>query len=435
MKKEKISVSDAVLLVLKVLVILGFLIEIKWFFIFGIVIIFLIFIYEGKAYADKVAYEVFDGEYEDLINKITNEVRGINVSANDYKYILNKINNILTNYDVAMTYLETQVSNTQVIFYYTLGFTYGANSKKKFTKISQVEALKPEIELSLGEPIRLISDKDKLGIAIVNPEFKSLSFKDMVEDPGYKKLIKKYNDGLPFCLGYGTNDELICGDATKFPHLLIAGETNSGKSNALQVMITSMLINKKPSELKLMLADFKLVELVAFKDSEYLIGDISYDIESFHAQLDYLTNLTTQRLEKLQSVNVKNIQEYNKSATKPLPFVLLVIEELASLMMIDDAKLKTELENKLSVLASKCRAVGIHIIITTQKPQKKIVTGSIKTNIPGRLALKVVDDVDSQLIIGNSEATRLRGNGDAILNGKRLQIAFLDSAVQKEYLK
>jgi S-DNA-T family DNA segregation ATPase FtsK/SpoIIIE len=437
MKKENFAFHgtvDTTVVFLKLAIILLILIGNSIALIVSATISLLILLYEGKKYADKLAYVVFDEEYEDLLSNIREEVRGIRVENNDYSSTRIKIDNVLENYDIPMTFLETKVTSNQVIFYYGLGFTI-VNNRKKFTKISQVENIKPEIELALGESIRLIPEKNKLGIAIINPEFKSLSFKEMVNEKNYKQIVKKYADGLPFCLGYDLNDNVVCGDATNFPHLLIAGETNSGKSNALQVFMTSMLMNKKVNELKLVLADFKLVELVAFKNSEHLIGNIAYEVDEFHAQLEYLLKVMQQRLEKMQKIGAKNIQEYNASSKEKLPFILFVIEELSSIMLIDDSKLKSELENKLSVLASKCRATGIHIVITTQKPNKKVITGLIKTNIPGRLALKVIADVDSQLIIGNSDATKLLGSGDALLNGKRLQVAFLDTGVQEEYIK
>ena len=387
---------------------------------------------EIKRIADKVSYQILDSEFNSLINEIEKQVSELNI--NTYEYIIQSINTVLDKYNVILEYKSMKESKTQLIFYYKLGYTY-KNENKKFTKIADVKALIPELALELNSQITVVSGKDAMiGLVINHPKAEVLQFQDLLMESKYKTFVRNNKDGLPFLLGCDKEGNIISGDATKFPHLLIAGETNSGKSNALQVLLTSLILNKTNQELKLVLNDFKLVELAAFENSSYLLGKISYDVRDFEKNLDKVIREMESRLVTFKKLGVKNLAEYNIRVDKKLPYILFVIEELASIMLMDDRELKDILENKLAILASKCRAVGIHLIITVQKANKNIITTKIKTNIPGRLALKVADIADSQLMIGNGDAVKLEGNGDAILNGIKLQIAFLDGAVQEDLL-
>lgn len=413
------------------LIVLGCLISLNYYaLLVSLGLLLIILVSEIKSIADKMSYEIFDEEFTNSIAKIESELSNLNIETT-YIDEQQTINKVLDKYNVRLIFKEVKVSSQFITFYYQLGYSYKGESKK-FTKIADVTNILPELELELNTKVQFINGKNTIGLAIKNPEFDSLIFTDILNETDYKKFIKANKNGLPFLLGADNNETLIIGDATKFPHLLIAGETNSGKSIALHVLLTSIILNKKSSELKLALADFKLVELNIFENSKYLYNDIVYELDTFETLLDSLLSETQKRLELFKQSNIKNIGEYLK--TKPMPYILFVIEELASITLIDDKEIKERLENKLSVLASKCRAVGIHIIITVQKANNKIISSNIKTNIPGRLALKVNSIADSQLMVGNGDAIKLLGNGDAILEGKRLQVAYLDDITERQLL-
>lgn len=397
-----------------------------------LVIVFFNLLYEIKLLADRFAMTYKSDEFDQLIKAINDEIEQITPKAKDYSKYISKINSVLNNYDVNLEFISINETSQRLIFEYKLGHII-KSGKKQYTKIADVRAIINELELALNTQVELIKTSGKIGLAIRNPERKTLSFGEVVNNKQYKKFIKESE--LPFILGVDQQDNPVYGDLIKAPHLLIAGETNSGKSNALQVLLTALLLNKTPNELKLLLADFKLVELSVFKNSKYLLDNIAYEIDDFEKQLIYLENEMVKRNKLMFQTDTKTIMEYNnKFPTSKLNYIVFVVEELSAVMLIEDKKQKTMLENKLAKLASQCRSAGIHIIITTQKPVSEVLTGTIKANIPSRLALKVTSNVDSQLILDKGGAEKLLGNGDALLRDRRFQVAFLNGDEQRKYL-
>lgn len=421
-----------ILSTLKIIILISLLSSNLYVYIFASIVLFINLLYEVKLMADKFAQPHIATEYDDLINNIINEIDAINTDLHTDK--INAINKVFKNYDIAMEFIDINETSQRLVFNYKLGYKY-VGDKKKFTKVADVNGVSNELKLALHEDVEISAKNNKVGISIKRNEFKQILFKDMINNKHYKRYVSEHSNGLPFILGLDENDNPVYTDLVQGPHLLIAGETGSGKSNALHVLLTSLLLNKKPKDLQLVLSDFKLVELSTFTNSSYLAMPIAYNLGEFEEQLNYLENEMIRRNKLMLQSKTRDITSYNdKYSDNKLPFILFVIEELSAIMLSDDKKKKSELENKLARLAAQSRSAGIHIIITTQKPISDVLTGVIKSNIPKRLALKVNSNIDSQLILDKSGAEDLLGNGDALLGDKRLQIALLESEVQEELL-
>jgi S-DNA-T family DNA segregation ATPase FtsK/SpoIIIE len=229
---------------------------------------------------------------------------------------------------------------------------------------------------------------------------------------------------LTLALGKLINGTPYVTDLAKMPHLLIAGSTGAGKSVALNCMITSILYKATPEEVRFIFIDPKCVELGIYTDIPHLLTPIVTDPGEAANALRWATNEMDLRYKKLARRGVRNIEQYNTllrstvnqddpegtEPEKPLPYLMLVIDELADLMMVSSK----EVEASISRLTAKARAVGIHLILATQRPSVDVITGVIKSNLPSRIAFKVASKVDSRTIIDGNGAEQLLGNGDML---------------------
>ena len=211
-------------------------------------------------------------------------------------------------------------------------------------------------------------------------------------------------------IGKDQNNSIINMNVEKLPHLLIGGTTGSGKSVFINSLITSLIYNYTSETIKLFLVDPKRTELKQFENISHLYYNIINDIESTNLLLDFLIKEMRERYILLEKNNCKNIQEYNKKASKKIPFYICIIDELADLMLQD----KKNIEIKLCKIAQLSRACGIHLIIATQRPSTDIITGLIKSNFPSRLCFKVASVYDSRTILDTKGGELLQGNGEAI---------------------
>ena len=320
-------------------------------------------------------------------------------------------------------------------------------------RISRIKSLEDDIALSLSaQGIRIIAPipgKGTIGIEVANKNKQIVALKDLLRS-------EKFNDGkmeLPLALGKNISNEVVVGDLTKMPHLLIAGATGQGKSVGINSILMSILYRKHPSEVKLVLIDPKKVELPIYTEiekhflarlpnsDEAIITDTSkviYTLNSLCIEMD-------QRYELLKMARVRNLLEYNEKfksrklnpekGHKFLPYIILIIDEFADLIMTAGK----EVEMPIGRLAQLARAVGIHLIIATQRPSVKIITGLIKANFPGRIAFKVSSNIDSRTILDYGGAERLIGRGDMLYNvGSdmvRLQCAFVDTPEVERVIK
>ncbi len=319
-------------------------------------------------------------------------------------------------------------------------------------KISKIKNLEDDIALSLAAlGIRIIAPipgKGTIGIEVPNKKPQIVSLKEVLRSEKYieSKMM------LPIALGKTIANEVFVADLAKMPHLLIAGATGQGKSVGINTILMSLLYKKHPSELKLVLVDPKRVELPIYGDianhylaklpgeDESIITDTTKVIHTLNSLCIEMDN----RYELLQKARVRNIKEYNAKfqnrklnpleGHKFLPFIVLVIDEFADLIMTAGK----EVEMPIGRLAQLARAVGIHLIIATQRPSVKIITGLIKANFPARLAFKVTSTVDSRTILDSKGADQLIGRGDMLLsiggNNVRLQCAFIDTPEVEEVI-
>ncbi|MEX2380209.1 MAG: DNA translocase FtsK, partial [Vicingaceae bacterium] len=310
--------------------------------------------------------------------------------------------------------------------------------------------LEDDIALSLAAlGIRIIAPipgKGTIGIEVPNQNPDIVSMRSVIASQKFQNA--KYD--LPVVLGKTISNETFAFDLAKMPHLLMAGATGQGKSVGLNAVLTSLLYKKHPSQLKFVLVDPKKVELTLFNkierhylaklpdSEEAIITDNQKVINTLNSLCIEMDN----RYELLKDAYVRNIKEYNakfiarklnpENGHKYLPYIVLVIDEFADLIMTAGK----EVEQPIARLAQLARAIGIHLIIATQRPSTNIITGSIKANFPARIAFRVTSGIDSRTILDAGGAEQLIGRGDMLLsNGSdliRLQCAFIDTPEVEE---
>ena len=312
-------------------------------------------------------------------------------------------------------------------------------------RISKIKNLEDDIALSLSAlGIRIIAPipgKGTIGIEVPNKNRQIVGMRETLEDEKFKRAKME----LPIALGKTISDEVFVADLTKMPHLLIAGATGQGKSVGINVVINSLLYKKHPSQVKLIMIDPKKVELFPYaKLSNHFLGFMPEQIEPIvndtskvvHTLNSLIIEMET-RYDLLKSGETRNITEYNdkfvarrlnpNKGHRFLPYIVLIIDEFADLIMTAGK----EVELPIGRLAQLARAVGIHLIIATQRPSVNIITGVIKANFPARIAYKVASKVDSRTILDSGGAEQLTGRGDMLLSVGgdiiRLQSAFIDT--------
>jgi S-DNA-T family DNA segregation ATPase FtsK/SpoIIIE len=296
-------------------------------------------------------------------------------------------------------------------------------------KVSQIAALANDMARALGVgAVRVVAPlpgKHTIGIEVPNSEKEKVRMKSMMELAGSKPRKMQ----IPLFLGKDSSGEALISDLTKMPHLLIAGTTGSGKSVCINSIITGILLTKRPDEVKVILIDPKMVEMTAFNTIPHLMCPIVTETQTAVQILEWATVKMDERYALLSEARVKNVAEYNRLGAeevikrfnpssaeeeakipKRLQYIVIVIDELADLMMTA-AK---EIEAYIVRLAQKSRAVGIHIVLATQRPQATVVTGLIKSNMPTRIGFRVAARMDSRIILDQNGAETLLGEGDML---------------------
>lgn len=303
-------------------------------------------------------------------------------------------------------------------------------------KLSKIANLADNIAMRLAASrIRIVAPipgKHAVGIEIPNKERAKVSFKEMLQDDKFQDSKNE----IPLALGKDItgNPQII--DLVKTPHLLIAGATGSGKSVCVNSIICSILYKRTPDEVRLLLIDPKIVELKFYNDIPHLLTPVITEPKRAFQALQYCIYLMEQRYILLDSMGVRDIRSYNKKiirnriATKKLPYIVVVVDEFADLI----ATSGKELESILARLAAMARAVGIHLVLATQRPSIDVITGLIKANIPSRIAFMVSNKIDSRIILDTIGADKLLGQGDMLFSAAwdptltRIQGAFLSEA-------
>ncbi|MBR0486723.1 MAG: DNA translocase FtsK [Treponema sp.] len=283
-------------------------------------------------------------------------------------------------------------------------------------KLSKIVALQDNIALRLAaSSVRIVAPipgKHAVGIEVPNADRSVVSFKEIVEEanPAFDKMA------IPVILGKDISGEPQIIDLAKTPHILIAGSTGAGKSVCVNSMILSILYKRSPNQVKLILIDPKIVELKLYNDIPHLLTPVITEPKRALQALQYCLCEMERRYALLDGMGVRDITSYNRRITErkvmqeKLPYIVIIIDEFADLM----ATTGKELESNVARLAAMSRAVGIHLVLATQRPSVNVITGLIKANIPSRIAFMVASRTDSNIIIDSVGAEKLLGKGDML---------------------
>lgn len=290
------------------------------------------------------------------------------------------------------------------------------------TKLSKIIALEDDLAMALqAMSIRIIAPipgRSVVGFEVSNTTRHDVLFSQIINQPSYTK----FSGSLPLVLGKGTIGEAVVVDLARMPHLLIAGSTGSGKSVALNAILISLLCKLSPDDLKLILIDPKRLEFAAFTDIAHLLFPIVTSPASAAPVLRWVVQEMEDRYEKMAECGARNIGDYNirinqinqnahsDDAQKPLPFIVVVIDELADLMITAGR----DIEDLITRITQMARAAGIHMIVATQRPSVDVITGLIKANFPSRISFRVASRIDSRTILDTMGADRLLGRGDML---------------------
>ncbi len=301
----------------------------------------------------------------------------------------------VTQFGVEPLFVETRTGRTRV-------------------RVSKIASLADDLALALAAPrIRIeapVPGHSYVGIEVPNDEMALVALRDIIES----ETFQRNRSSLRFALGQDVAGHPITADLEGMPHLLIAGTTGSGKSVCVNSILTSFLLGNTPDDLRVVLVDPKRVELTGYNGVPHLLSPVVVEMERVIGALQWMTREMDKRYHDFAKMGARNITDYNArmklQGGKKLPFLLIVIDELADLMMISP----DETERTITRLAQLARATGIHMILATQRPSVDVVTGLIKANFPARVAFAVASGVDSRVILDQPGAERLLGRGDML---------------------
>lgn len=360
----------------------------------------------------------------------------ITINQNELEANKNRIVDTLRNYSIEIESIKATIGPTVTLYEII---------PKPGVRISKIKNLEDDIALSLAAlGIRIIAPmpgKGTIGIEVPNSSPEMVSMRSVLATEKFQKT----DMDLPIALGKTISNEVYIADLAKMPHLLVAGATGQGKSVGINAILTSLLYKKHPAELKFVLVDPKKVELSLFKKVErHFLAKLPDEEEAIITDTKKVINTLNslciemdQRYDLLKNAQVRNLKEYNakfinrrlnpEEGHRFLPYIVLIVDEFADLMMTAGK----EVETPIARLAQLARAVGIHLVIATQRPSVNIITGTIKANFPARLAFRVLSKVDSRTILDTGGADQLIGRGDMLLaTGSdliRIQCAFVDT--------
>lgn len=382
-------------------------------------------------YDPKLSLGGFNNPSSDILNdyQVSRDISKDEIEENTQSII-----DILDSFGVELTFEDYHVGPSVTTYEF---------KPKLGSKISKIKNLEDEIAMHLGvNSIRVIAPmkgKRTIGIEMPNNSSSMVPLNKVIDKADVSDM------DLPIVMGEDTMGESFTFDLAKMPHLLMAGATGQGKSVGINVMLSSLLMHKHPSELKMVLIDPKKVELSMYSNikdhflamSKDMTEPVISDMDEAVLALKALTEEMDNRYELLKSAQVRNIKEYNdkfinkkinpNEGHRHMPFIVVVIDEFADLMMVSDK----EVESLIARIAQLARAVGIHLVIATQRPSADVITGLIKANFPARMSFRVASKIDSRTILDSSGAESLLGMGDLLLkvgvDVTRIQSAFIDT--------
>lgn len=357
--------------------------------------------------------------------------KGDSLSDNELKNTALKLQNTLQSFGVGVKMGDVSVGPS--VTRYELIPEQGV-------KVNKITSLSDDIKLSLAaSDIRIeapIPGKSAVGIEVPNQSRTTVTLRELLESKEFTKAKSK----VTFAVGKDIAGKTIVTDIAKMPHLLVAGATGSGKSVLINTIIMSIIYKANPNDVKLIMVDPKMVELTAYEGIPHLMIPVVKDPKKASAALSWAVAEMTTRYQKFADASVRDIKSYNEKISKltnkndpeyqKLPQVVIIVDEFADLMMVAPG----EVEDAVCRLAQLARAAGIHLVLATQRPSVNVITGTIKANIPSRIALSVSSQIDSRTIIDKAGAEKLLGNGDMLFNPQnlpepiRVQGAFVSDA-------
>lgn len=371
-------------------------------------------------------------EYPPL--SLLNEAPGAKAERGDVNKIASVIESTLQSFGVEARVAEINLG--PAVTQYALEIALG-------TKVTKITSLAPNLALATEAPggqIRIeapIPGRNLVGIEIPNKSLEIVTLRTMLAS----SIMQKSKSKLTLSLGLDVSGSPLAADLTKMPHVLVAGTTGSGKSVLINAFITTLLFRSSPQEVKLILVDPKRVEFSAFNGIPHLLTPVIVEPEKILSSLKWATGEMDRRYKLFAERGVRNIDGYNElSGFQALPYIVIIIDELADLMLFAPV----EIEDAIARLAQMARAVGIHLVVATQRPSVNVITGLIKANIPCRIAFNVSSLIDSRVIIDSPGAEKLLGRGDMLYippdqaKPTRIQGAFVsEKEVKKvvEFLK
>jgi S-DNA-T family DNA segregation ATPase FtsK/SpoIIIE len=293
--------------------------------------------------------------------------------------------------------------------------TEGEAAARQKVRVAQISSLARDLSLALAaERLRIeapVPGRPYVGIEVPNPRASVVRLRPMLECESFHKVASK----LAIALGRDVSGQPMVADLARMPHLLIAGTTGSGKSVCIAALTTCLVMNNTPEDLRLVMIDPKMVELVRFNGLPHLFGKVETEVERILAVLRWVVAEMDRRYKVLEASHSRNLDSYNRKAQRrkgvgPLPHIVVMIDELADLMM----SAPDQTEHNLVRLAQMARATGIHLVVATQRPGVEVVTGLIKANFPARISFAVASSIDSRVILDTVGAESLLGRGDML---------------------
>ncbi len=368
---------------------------------------------------------------------LLDDLKEISISESEINATAQKIQNTLHQYDVDVEIGQVQPGPVVTLYGLKPGWITKTKKEKQFdsdgnvmtdengrpimkevesknrVRVDSIISREKDLSLALKTPsIRIetpVLGESLVGIEVPNPNPGIIGIKSLIKDSSFENLLLQ-KDSLPIALGKGSGGDNITIDLTKMPHLLIAGSTGSGKSVCVNAVVSSLIYSRSPDQLRLLLVDPKRVELTQYNGIPHMVTPVIVELDAVAKVFRGIINEMFKRYKLLESHSVRNISELNKKFSNAMPYLVIVIDELADLMMTSGI----EIERSICRLAQLGRATGIHLVIATQRPSVDVVTGLIKSNFPSRVSFSVSSSIDSRTILDTTGAEKLLGKGDML---------------------
>jgi len=345
---------------------------------------------------------------------LLNEPEGPVLSDDEIRQKSRTIEETLAQFGLPVEVTGVRVGPTVTQFGIKPGFVERARAADRKVRVSQISALADDLALALAAPrIRIeapVPGRSVVGIEVPNDNVQLVGVREVMDSEEFRKL----KSPLAFTLGRDVAGDPVVADLARMPHLLIAGTTGSGKSVCIKALTTCLVYNNTPDELRLVMIDPKMVELVRFNGLPHLYGRVEVDLERVVRVLRWVALEMDDRYRRFAAVTARNLDDYNRLMKKngelSLPRIVVLVDELADLMMLAP----DEVERTICRIAQMARATGIHLVMATQRPSTDVVTGLIKANFPARISFATVSQIDSRVILDMPGAETLMGRGDML---------------------